>query len=308
MPVNWHVLGAGALGSLWAVNLSRSGHHVHLLLKDEDTLEQFRKTGSVTLVSGQDEENFTMEARMAGGSGSEIDYLLITTKAHQTMEALDTVIPVLTENCQIFLLQNGMGVMERIAEELPGRKIFCGVTTDGAYCPGLFSVVHAGVGQTYIGSYSNVHDPVPLIDKLPSRYLNIGSCDDIVDRQWQKLAINCAVNGLTVIFQCRNGELLNIPEATGRLKKLCDEISRLGEVLGYTEWKDNLYNSTVAVIRMTASNFSSMYQDIYNRRKTEIDFINGYLIEKAGLHGISCNENERLYREIKEKEKLLNCS
>lgn len=304
---NWHVLGAGALGCLWAAYLRKTGHGVELLLKDRQRLSRYRQENAITLSRGDRQETFTAAASLTQSGDTAIDQLLITTKAHQTLPAMRDVAARLSDRCRLLLVQNGMGVAEQLAEAYPAHELYCAVTTDGAYCPQVFTVVHAGQGNTSVGGYRNRYDPQQLIQELPTACLNIAACDDIERRQWQKLAVNCAVNGLTVIYQCRNGGLLENENARARLARLCAEIAGLGAVIGFEEWADNLYANTEAVIRLTAANYSSMYQDIHNRRITEIDYINGYLIEQAKQYDIACPENEQLYREIKEKEKELGC-
>ena len=304
---DWHILGAGALGCLWASYLHKSGHNVELLLKDETALSRYGKANAVILIQDDKREELSVQASFNGQAGTVINRLLITTKAHQTMTAMRETANRLSADCRLLLVQNGMGVAEQLAAEYPRHELYCAVTTDGAYCPEAFAVVHAGRGNTFIGSYQNRHDPEPLLQRLPGEYLAIQACDDIENRQWQKLAVNCAVNGLTVVFRCRNGGLLEDENARKRLRLLCDEIASLGAVLGFKEWQETLYQNTESVIRLTAANYSSMYQDINNRRITEIDYINGYLIKRAQQHGIAVPENEALYREIKHKEKELNC-
>lgn len=304
---DWHILGAGALGCLWAGYLTRSRHNVELLLKDDAAMTLYREVNAVTLVDGEHREQLPAGASITGQGDEAIEQLIITTKAHQTMPAMHEAAGRLSENCRLLLVQNGMGVAEQLAADFSGHELYCAVTTDGAYCPEKFTVVHAGKGNTFIGSYQNKHDPGELLAQLPTDYLSIQACTDIEARQWQKLAINCAVNGLTVVFHCRNGGLLEKEESRARLARLCREIARFGAELGFDEWLDNLHANTEKVIRMTAANYSSMYQDIDNRRLTEIDYLNGYLIQQAKQRGIACPENEALYREIKQKEQDLKC-
>jgi len=304
---DWHILGAGALGCLWGAYLCKSGKEVELLLRDQAAFDEFRQGNVITLTGNKQQDRLPVGASIVTQGAPGIEQLLITTKAHQTMMAMNAMAPRLAAGCRLLLLQNGMGVAEQIAGAFPDFPLFCGVTTDGAYCPQPYTVVHAGKGDTYIGSYRNLEDPSHLIEQLPVGFLEIHPCNDIEARQWRKLAINCAVNGLTVIYHCRNGELLNIEPARARLVRLCAEIARLGAAIGFPEWQENLYPNTEAVIRMTAANYSSMYQDIDNMRSTEIDYINGYLNQVARRHGITCPENEALYQEIKLKEKELGC-
>lgn len=66
--------------------------------------------------------------------------------------------------------------------------------------------------------------------------------------------------------------------------------------------KAQLVDYIYGIIHSTASNYSSMLQDIRNKRRTEIDYITGYLIKQARAHGLSTPENDRLYHFIKQRE------
>jgi 2-dehydropantoate 2-reductase len=299
---NWHILGVGAIGSLWACYLHKAGHHVELLFKNRAALDRYRDAGGLTLVRPDTSETLHLDAGINGAYQTLVENLLITTKAHQTLAALEDCIPPCAHDCRLLLLQNGMGVAKRITERFPAQVLYCGVTTDGAYCPEPCTVVHAGMGRTDVGAFRHPGDPRLIIDQLPVSYLDITPCGDIEARQWQKLAINCAINGLTVIYHCRNGVLLERGEARARIGMLCDEIEQVGTASGYGTWVADLFNKVETVLRATAGNFNSMYQDIEHRRRTEIDYLNGYLLQQAQRLGIECPENEKLYEEVKRRE------
>jgi 2-dehydropantoate 2-reductase len=306
--IDWHILGAGAIGGLWACYLHKAGHRVELLFKNSTALDHYHDTGGLTLIGSTGSEKMELPAGVAGQPGSPITHLLITTKAHQTLEALETCVPRWSDQCRLLLLQNGMGVAEQITGRFPAIPLYCGVTTDGAYCPVPFNIVLAGTGWTDIGAMHVDDKPHALIEQLPFDYLDIRACEDIKARQWQKLAINCAVNGLTVMFHCRNGALLENADALTRIARLCDEIEQVGTAAGYGSQVDDLYQKTIAVLQATAGNYSSMYQDIAHRRRTEIDYLNGYLLKQATRLGIACPENAQLYSAIRQQEAALNCS
>lgn len=300
--VKWHILGVGAIGSLWACYLHKAGHKIELLIKNENALEHYRTRGGLTLIREGREEQLCLDASVVTRPGSPVELLLITTKAHQAMEALDQCGPRLESRCRLLLLQNGMGVAEQIVERYSANPLFCGVTTDGAYCPEPFTVVHAGTGETAIGAFRHPADPQTMMAYLPIQFLSIETCDDIEARQWRKLAINCAVNGLTVVYHCRNGMLLEHAGARARMAKLCEEIKQIGNALGYGDWAADLLVKTENVIRATAANYNSMYQDVEHHRRTEIDYLNGYLLKQALRLGIDCPENQKLYEEVKRRE------
>jgi len=299
---NWHILGVGAIGSLWACYLHKAGHHVELLFKDHAVLQRYRARCGLTLIGQDGTEQLCLDACVGSDPGMPAKFLLIATKAHQTLNAIGLAGARLGADTRVLLLQNGMGIAERVTGQCPGQPLYCGVTTDGAYCPEPFTVVHAGRGRTQIGAFRHTGDPQIIIDQLPASHLDIAPCGDIEARQWQKLAMNCAVNGLTAIYRCRNGELLEQVEARSRIAMLCKEIKQVGTALGYGAWVEDLYQKIESVLQATAANYNSMYQDFTQCRRTEIDYLNGYLLQQAQQLGISCPENEKLYREIKRRE------
>ncbi len=66
--------------------------------------------------------------------------------------------------------------------------------------------------------------------------------------------------------------------------------------------KAELTEYIYGIINNTADNYSSMLQDMRNNRRTEIDYITGFLIKQARAHGISTPENDRLYHLVKNRE------
>lgn len=116
---------------------------------------------------------------------------------------------------------------------------------------------------------------------------------------WKKLAVNCVINPLTVIYNCRNGDLQKyMPHVVALVK----EIAYVMEAEGYSTSSDSLLHYVTNVICMTADNYSSMYQDVLAQRHTEIDYITGYLLKMARKHGISLTENSHVFETIKRKE------
>ena len=275
------------MGCLWAAYLTLAGFPVVLITKTR------RNGTAINLNKGNHLETVAIEQITVDElkrSTINIKYLLVTTKAQQTMAALSDIKPHIDHHARLLILQNGMA-SKNIAALLPTQQLITGITTDGAYRTDALSVVHAGAGQTLVSDNT-------IIPCLPEQYLTIAFCQDIEAKQWQKLAINCAINGLTVIYQCRNGELLDNKEAIIRIKLLCDEITAVMQALGLTI-EGSLFQQTIDTLTITANNYSSMYQDCQQKKTTEIDFINGYICSEAKRLTISCPENQRVLAAIK---------
>lgn len=290
---HWFILGAGAIGSLWACYLRLSGFAVTLLTRTTQSRSPLQ------LVDGNKITQITVSQlplSTIASAAPKIDHLLVCTKAQQTHAALASVKDYVTDNAEVILLQNGLA-SQQVPDLLTTQNIYIGITGDGAYRTDENTVVHAGRGETWIGC------PPTTLSRLPTSALNIRHCDDIEQRQWKKLAINCAINGLTVIHNCRNGELLKNPQAIQSIHLLCAEIQAVSGMVGKADAIGNLAISVVKTLQATADNFSSMHQDIARGRDTEIDYLNGYLCELAATHHIDCPENHRVLEAVRQLEK-----
>jgi len=121
---------------------------------------------------------------------------------------------------------------------------------------------------------------------------------DIDSALWHKLAINCAINPLTAVHGCVNGELAEQPGLAAQVAGLCREISQVSYAAGYTATAQRIAQTAMDVIRATASNQSSMLQDVEAGRQTEINYITGYLLKVADAHGIPAPMNAALYEKV----------
>ena len=121
---------------------------------------------------------------------------------------------------------------------------------------------------------------------------------DMRRRLWRKFAVNCAVNALTVLHDCRNGELLTRPAATAELTALCEEIATVLEALPRAPAIGPLWPQVVSVLEASAANVSSTLQDVRAGRPTELGWLNGWLLALAGEQGLECPRNRAIARQL----------
>ncbi|MEH6825738.1 MAG: 2-dehydropantoate 2-reductase [Motiliproteus sp.] len=297
----WYILGAGAIGSLWACYLSLAGHQVRLILRDPVKLQHF--SGQIRLSTPTRaqtrEHTLSLQAELAH-QRAPIQRLLVTTKSYDTLAAIDTISHRLSGSSLIVSLQNGMGQQQQLADRLAECAVYAGTTTEGAYRTPGQQLVHAGRGESWIGpinAAARALGPTAL-DSLWQLPLQTGYDDNILNRLWQKLAINAAINGLTAIHNCQNGELANNPAYLEQMQQLCGEVERLAAALKQPLFDRPLFDVALQVATATASNYSSMLQDVRNQRHTEIDFINGYICRQAKRLGIDTPYNQALVNRI----------
>ena len=293
----WHVLGAGAMGCLWAGALREAGHEVTLLLRDARSLEAFRSGRGITLLEGDQRRLVHCDADLAEAPRAPFDRLLICCKAHQTLAAFSAVAPQLRAGALVLLVQNGMGVAEELLKQRPDLRLCCGVSTDGAHRIAPFTVRRAGRGVTLLGLFPREATQLTgaaLCGELDQQLLALQSSHDIYRAQWQKLAVNSVINPLTAIYDIRNGELPTHPGCRQWIPALCHEVEAVSRSQGIDLSAHQLQQRVAEICLSTAGNVSSMLQDIRQRRQTEIDYINGYLLRVGRQYGLECPSHRQL--------------
>lgn len=306
---HWHILGAGSIGTLFAFYLQKAGANVELIkrqsmigsLPPSSTINvTLPNLKSKTPATNATESICFRHFKPTRTALKSINNLLLTTKAQQTEKALASIIPYLADSPTLLVLQNGMGGADIVRQRVPNARILVGSTTEGANRPQPEALIHAGIGTTWIGSLEQEHQDLAkqLAEDWGTLNLDIIFDPHINQRLWQKLAINCAINPLTVLFNCKNGALLSNPEALTLMREICNEVRAVIEQLSPLNPTDDLFETAKAVAKKTGTNISSMLQDIRAGRDTEIDFINGFIVRNAQIWGVPSETNAQLVKTI----------
>jgi 2-dehydropantoate 2-reductase len=282
MAVIWHVLGVGSLGSLWATRLARAGLPVRLILRDPARLAAYEAADGLTLVEQGHSHTLAIPAQTFDAA-EPIERLLVACKAYDAEAAVARLAPRLSANAELILLQNGLGSQDAVAAKVPQARCIFASSTEGAFRDGDWRVVFAGHGYTWLG---DAKDPTPptWLSELQTSGIPHEWTPDILTRLWRKLALNCAINPLTVLHDCRNGGL-----ATHHCEvaTLCAELTELLGCCGQPAAAEDLHSEVERVIQATAANYSSMYQDVAHGRRTEISYLLGHACAVAARHQCS---------------------
>ncbi len=294
--MHWHILGAGAIGCLWASFLARAGQEVSLILRNRTSLDQWPDNNLLEVT----EAGRTHQIRClleTPDAEAPVRHLLVATKAYDTLSAVEAIQSRLQADAEIVLLQNGMGQHQQLLERLRHIRLWAATTTAGAWMESRHQLHCVSRGDTHIGPLTASAAPLPSDwDRLD---IPLHACTDIRPYLWRKLAINCAINPLTALFDCRNGALLEAPERVELMRNLCREVERVAAAAGIELFPEALEARAAAVARATGDNFSSMLQDIRHGRRSEIEQITGYLCRQASRLNIETPVNHSLLQGIR---------
>ncbi|ADP11777.1 2-dehydropantoate 2-reductase (KPA reductase) [Erwinia sp. Ejp617] len=285
------VLGCGALGQIWLAALERQGHEVQGWLR---VPQPYCSVNVIDLNGRSINKTFIANDPVFL---AESELLIVTLKAWQVSESVRNLQFILPARCPILLLHNGMGTLDELKNLR--QPLLRGVTTHAAKRDGTV-IIHVASGITHIGPTSNGGAELSDLAEVLHRALpDVAWHNNVASAAWQKLAVNCVINPLTVFYNCTNGELA---EHRQEIESLSDEVAAVMEREGQHISREWLIDYVLEVISTTAANTSSMLQDVRGQRRTEIDYINGYVIRRARTQGLSTPHNSRLFEFIKRKE------
>jgi 2-dehydropantoate 2-reductase len=140
----------------------------------------------------------------------------------------------------------------------------------------------------------------PFEAALRSSGFEVDSVDDAQSLMWGKLVINSAINPLTALLQVPNGELLVHPRARKMMAALASETAKVAHAEHVLLPFEDPVRAAEDVVRETAANYSSMFQDIKRGAPTEIDAICGAVAGRGDKHGIPTPYNHACWKLVQE--------
>ncbi|MCL7417547.1 MAG: 2-dehydropantoate 2-reductase [Halalkalicoccus sp.] len=267
------VFGAGSLGSLLGGLLARE-HRVTLVGRDPH-VSVIRENG--LRISGAIEArvspNATIDADLAA------DLVLVTVKSYDTVEAARTLST--GEFGAALSLQNGIGNEERLARDLDA-PVLAGTASYGAALERPGEVACTGVGRVVLGSPEGGESALAarVGEAFTRAGVEVTVAADMPRRLWEKCAVNAGINPVTALAGVENGAILAEP-AWPIASEAARETARVARENGVDLSEETALDALRRVASATRENTSSMAQDLEKGRRTEIDAINGAVVEHA---------------------------
>lgn len=288
------VLGAGALGSLFAAKLGAAGTSVTLVGRQNNHLDAVESNGITISFPDGDTDTVPVEVTTEYDAVADADWLLLAVKSYDTASAMDDVADALDET-SVLTVQNGLGNAETIAEYVAPRQVLVGTTAHGASIPEPGHVDHAGTGETAIGRYFVDNDGE--VGEIAATLTRAGIETTVTERPrdalWEKVLVNVAINATTALARVPNGHLVRYPAGERLVERALEEGQAVARAEG-RDIPDDIVDRAKGVARRTARNRSSMRQDIEAGSQTEVEALNGAIVSRAQVHHIETPVNRTL--------------
>lgn len=310
--MNILVFGLGAVGTVFAVCLKAAGHPVYGITKEKYIEKLKNKTLKIKGLFGQKEVQLDNIFTSASGiKDLKIDLVIVSVKAYDTETAISQIKPIL-DDAVVLLAQNGYGNYE-IATSLLGRErvILSRIIFGVKLIDTGFAEVTVFGDDVIIGQPDRAV-PDEKLREIAEVFTNAGIptrvSGDVYAILWDKIIYNSALNPLGAILECSYGELAQNEETRSIMNKIIEEIFNVAKLRGIKlNWQtpeDYIRYFYEKLVPPTRDHFPSMYYDIKQGKKTEIDSLNGAIVKLAREANISVSVNEIILNLIKAKEKL----
>ena len=300
------IIGAGAMGCLYGGKLSKSkDNQVYLLDIWKEHIDAINDHGLIMEEDGKSLVYSNLKASVHGSEIGQAELVIVFVKSTLTRQAVEGAQEVFGKDTMVLTLQNGLGNIDLIGEEIGLSHVIGGTTAHGAYMKGPGEMCHAGFGKTIIGELDGIK--TDRIERIANVLRDAGMetevSQNILGLIWDKLIVNVGINPLTAITGLNNGELLEHPELLDIMQEAIKEAVAVANAKDIKLSVKDPYSHTLEICKNTASNKSSMLQDIMNNRRTEIDMINGGILREGEKEGVATPVNQVLANLIKYWEK-----
>lgn len=288
------VLGAGAMGSLFAAKLSAC-HDVLILDLNAariasvkaDGLRVMEQDGSVT--TGRPSASLPKDAQ------GEYDLVLVFVKAMFTKAALEGIRSIIGPDTLLLTLQNGGGHEEVLSEFVPMENVLIGTTQHNASVRPDGSIHHGGSGMTVIGSLAgNDLAAQRVVDAFAAAGFDMQASANVRRAVWQKLMTNVSLSALTGVFQMPLGFVTQSASAWA----LCEILIREAVAVAAADGVEFDAEEKIEEVRKVSVNgpmgITSICADLQNGRMTEVDTISGSVVRAAKRLGMEAPHHEMM--------------
>jgi len=296
------VVGAGAIGSLYAAHLAQVAD-VTVLTRRKEHARALEEQG--LRVSGRSDHVARLQATSDPAQLDDADLCIVATKAthlEQAAAALEGRLP----GASVMTIQNGLGA-EEVVRRYGDWPLISAVTFMSGNRHGDTHVEYTLATETWLGPYETT--PAETVEQVASLLVRSGlkakAFGDLRPAQWSKLIFNATVNSVSALtelphdrhFADREG-----PAGLGHLVHgLVEEGKRVAEAAGIP-LHDDPWEMNVLATRRGSAHVPSMLEDVQAGRPTEIDLITGALVREAARTGVEVPLHTALYGLVKAKE------
>ena len=303
-----YVLGAGAVGCFFGGMLARAHHDVTFIARPKRA-EALNESGLE-----MDCKAFHETVKVIASSDlallGDADLVLLSVKSLDTEEILTQIKSALPSKAVVLSLQNGVANIE-IASKIISNPVYAAVVYVAAGMIGQRTMKHHGRGELLVGSLGSA-SPIDDINlqKICKLFDEVGvPCSitpQIKREMWLKFLVNCSFNAISGIGQISYGQMVKSPGTVKLIQEITKEFLAIAALEDVKISLPEALAANDSIAATMVTQVSSTAQDLAKGKLTEIDFLNGYIVQLGKRYGIPMPYNESVYALVKMMESQTN--
>lgn len=274
------ILGAGAMGSLFGGYLSLH-NDVWLVEIDQKKVDKINRDG-IRIREPEGEKVFYPTAVSDTDGLGEMDLVIVFVKAMYSVSALERNRRLIGANTYVMTLQNGAGHERTILKFADRSHVIIGTTKHNSSIIDVGHINHGGGGSSSIGLLDGKSDRIQNIaDNFSLCGFETDVSDSVRKSIWKKLFINVSVSVMTGILQTDLDFLKDSIHAWRLVERLIREAVAVADADGMEFDEEEVIRDVRTLVENAHNGYTSIYADLHNGTRTEIDTINGTVITEA---------------------------
>ena len=288
--------GGGAMGGLFGGYLARSGEDVVLLDVSRASVDAINRDG--LRIEEKDGSTATLRVK-ASSEPSEIgpvDLVVNFVKCYNTEAAITAAAPMLGVSTAILTLQNGWGNADRIAAVAGRSRVMVGLTYHSGTLLGPGRVKHSGHGVTYVGELDGSQSQRlgTAVAAFRKAGIETTASSRIIDEIWKKLALNVCTLPTSALLHFPAHELIQHEGTIALMEGLLREVVAVAKAQGINLDQAERWQAITGLLKQAIGARASMLQDVEASRQTEIDVVNGAIVEAGKRNSVPTPFNDAM--------------
>ena len=298
------VVGAGAMGSVYAGLLAAAGHDVSAVDVDAAHVEAIRERGlHVDGASG--DRVVRIRATTSPVDVGVVELVVLATKSMDARAAASSAAPLLGAETTMLTIQNGLGAADEVAEVVGESRLMIGVAGGfGASIVGPGHAHHHGMEVVRLGE--RLGPATERTERIAEVWRQAGfeveTYDDVSRLQWEKLICNACFAGIGGLLELTIGGVLENPDAWSVAVRCAQETLDVGRARGIRLDIDDCAGYVRAYGLAILDARPSLLLDLLSGRPTEVEWINGAVPREGAKVGLAAPANELVTRLVLAKQ------
>lgn len=307
------IIGLGPVGQILAVHFKQAGYDVAICELDKEKVNLIRKNGIELTGKVEKREYFKYVYESVTDLFCHDFHILVSSvKAYHIEYLMEQFTKARKKDLFLLIAQNGIDIRKKYLSQFEESQILRLVINfaGNLMAPNTVNVTFFNP-PNFIGS---VNDSQPelskrIADTLTSADLETKVADsfEINDQMWAKTILNAALSPLCAIANLTMKEAMEHPDTLEIVEQIIYEAVTVAKAED-VKIPDNFVKLCIRYLKMAGNHFPSLAVDLLNRQPTEIDFMNGKIVEYGRKHYIKTPLNltfTNLVNAISDKHKMM---